>query len=357
MSKFSSKFSGQFLISLQRLQAWFFKNQRILPWRSQPSPYRVWVSEIMLQQTQVATVIPYFERFIKQFPRLDDLAQAEEEEVLKLWAGLGYYSRARNLHRAAQKMVLATLPRTREGWLGVPGVGPYTAGAILSIAFNQVEPILDGNVERVLSRVRRCSRQKGDTAFKSRLWKLSDIFVRQAQLHQIQPRVLNQALMELGATLCTPKKPQCLNCPLKSVCRAYQKGDPEAYPPKKSPKKWLQVKETLHCLVSSSGKVLLQKRQKGQWRAGLWDLLEVEPSQIDVNLQPVYQGQVHTRHIVTRHKIDRKTQVWRLNTPLLRLARGVDSRRWVCLEDPEVPVGSAVRKTLQAVQQILEPSL
>ncbi len=341
---------GKFLMSLMQLDTWFQSKKRILPWRDRPTLYRVWVSEIMLQQTQVITVIPYFERFLERFPTVEDLAQASEEDVLLLWSGLGYYSRARNLHRGAKKVAQnGRFPVSRDEWLEIPGVGNYTAGAILSIAANQAEPILDGNIERVLSRVRRVSRQKGDGFFKTRLWKISEIFVKTADRHGIQPSNLNQSLMELGATICSPRSPQCGICPLSKLCQAFASGEQESYPPKKKPKKWIQVQEKLHCVVNDSGLTLLRLRKKGEWRAGLWDLLDQEPS---FKLKSV--GQVETRHVVTRHKIQRLTQVWRIShskkSELLSAAESeLDELKWVSIKAPEVPVGSALKRTLKQI--------
>jgi A/G-specific adenine glycosylase len=357
---------GKFLVSLKQLEHWFERQKRVLPWRNNPTIYRVWISEIMLQQTQVITVVPYFEKFIGRFPTLESLAKAPEEEVLHYWAGLGYYSRARNLHKGAQKITeKGRFPMNREEWLEVPGVGNYTAGAILSIASGQPEAILDGNVERVLSRVRTVSRQKGDVAFKERLWRISRIFVQTADRHKIPPSVLNQALMELGATICVPKKPRCLLCPVTDLCRAYCRGEQDAYPPKKKPKTWVQVKENLHCLLNDRGEVLLRKRGSGEWRAGLWDLLEESPNGIYAKSKLL--GEVETRHVVTRHKISRVTQVWRLpkaRSPGLlgaaesaeagvsqKSAQSQDELRWVSLREPEVAVGSALKRTLKKIAE------
>lgn len=355
---------GVFGGALDAFASWFERNQRILPWRDDPSLYRVWVSEIMLQQTQVATVVPYFERFLKRFPTVESLAAAPQEDVLLHWAGLGYYSRARNLHRGAQLIAaqggrtggFGGFPRTRAGWLEVPGVGEYTAGAILSIALDLPEAILDGNVERVLSRIRRVNRKGGDAAYKARLWRLSRIFVERAHARGIRPRVLNQALMELGATTCTPRKPLCAFCPLAPICRARAAGEQEAYPPRKKPKEWLQVREELHCVLDAAGRVLLRQRAKGEWRAGLWDLPEGEP----LGLRVEKLGAVDTRHVVTRHKISRRTHVWRLaGKPRADLraaeaggdvpAAREDGGRWFSAEAPEVPVGSALKRTLREV--------
>jgi A/G-specific adenine glycosylase len=355
--------SGSFAASLEGLGAWFERKKRVLPWRDEPSLYRVWISEIMLQQTQVITVVPYFERFMARFPTLEALAKAPQEDVLAQWAGLGYYSRARNLHKAAQQMVAAGgFPRDREGWLEISGVGDYTAGAILSIALNQPEAILDGNVERVLSRVRKVTRVRGDAAYKARLWRLSRAFVVRGHERGVRPSVLNQALMELGATTCTPRKPLCVFCPLQGVCRAFVAGEQEAYPPRKKPKEWLRVREELHCVLDGGGRVLLRRREAGEWRAGLWDLLSVAPGAGGKRgLEKV--GTVETKHVVTRHKIERVTHVWRVKaeaekaaaTRLLRAAEDSgDGTRWISVEEPEVAVGSALKRTLQAVRERFE---
>lgn len=333
--------------ALAHLAAWFEKKKRILPWRDEPTLYRVWVSEIMLQQTQVITVVPYFERFMARFPTVEALARAPQEDVLAQWAGLGYYSRARNLHKAAQMIVASGFPQDRAGWLEIPGVGDYTAGAILSIALDQPEAILDGNVERVLSRVHQVTRAAGDAKYKEALWTHSRAVVEEGHKKGLRPNVMNQALMELGATTCTPRKPLCVFCPLKDICGAFEAGEQEAYPPKKKPKVWLKVREELHCVLDGRGRVLLRQREAGEWRAGLWDLLSKAPGKKLERL-----GTVETKHVVTRHKISRLTHVWQ--TRRLKAAEpGLDpvGVRWISVDDPEVAVGSALKRTLQAVRE------
>ena len=336
-----------FKTALIALGDWFERRKRILPWRDEPTLYRVWVSEIMLQQTQVITVIPYFEKFLARFPTVESLAKASEEEVTASWAGLGYYSRARNLRKGAKLIVeSADFPRTREAWLEIPGVGPYTAGAILSTALGQCEAILDGNVERVMSRVRRVDRARGDTAFKQRLWKLSKIFVSRGNILGVSPSALNQSLMELGAMICTPKKPRCLMCPLRGICRAQQAGVQESYPPRKKPKEWIKREESLHCVIDFEGRVLLRKRESGEWRAGLWDLVEEKPA---LGFEAV--GVIETRHVVTRHKITRRTQIWKMSGPLFQAAENVldvSNNRFVSFEEFEtLGTGSALMKTIK----------
>ena len=347
--------SQDFGNALDRLEGWFERQKRMLPWRDDPSLYRVWVSEIMLQQTQVVTVIPYFERFMGRFPTVESLAEADSEEVMKYWAGLGYYSRARNLHRGAQTIVSDGFPKDRAGWLEIPGVGEYTAGAILSIALGQPEAILDGNVERVLSRVRRVSRLRGDAAYKARLWRLSRAFVVRAFERGLKPSAINQALMELGATTCSVRSPKCLLCPLQEICQASRGGEAELYPPKKKRKEWIEVAEELHCFLDGKGRCLVRRREKGEWRAGLWDLLSERGSEREWKKL----GVVESRHVVTRHKISRKTHVWVAANSRRAVATwsaaedapGESAVKWVDVREPEVPVGSALKKVWQQIAE------
>ena len=327
---------------------WFERTSRVLPWREDPSPYRVWISEIMLQQTQVVTVVPYFERFLKRFPRVESLAAATEDDVLLNWAGLGYYSRARNIHEAAKRIVAqGGFPESREQWIELPGVGPYTAGAISSIAFDQAEPILDGNVERVVSRVRTLDRRGGDAAYKAKLWALSKIAVENAQNWGVRPRVFNQALMELGAVVCTPKSPKCGVCPVAAFCRARATDQVDSFPPAKAKKAWLEVQEQLVALFDSRGeKVLMRKRARGEWRAGLWDFPEAKDLVVKKWIkQGELLGDIESKHVVTRHKITRTTKVITLES----LPKGIPEGdwQWVSRRDPHVALGSAPQKVLK----------
>ncbi|MCC7440735.1 MAG: A/G-specific adenine glycosylase [Bdellovibrionales bacterium] len=326
------------------LLRWYRENRRLLPWREAPTPYGVWVSEIMLQQTQVATVIPYYQRFMERFPTVGDLAAGPEAEVLRLWAGLGYYSRARNLQRGARALAGRLergegWPQDVEGWLEVPGVGPYTAGAVVSIALNREAAILDGNVERVLSRLQR---MVDSGTGKRALWELAAQAVAEARAGGGAPRDFNQALMELGATLCSPRSPKCGACPLAEGCAARAAGDMEAFPPKKPRKEWLVVREVAHCLVNHEGRVWLERRPEGQWRAGLWDLPLSLP-QMSTELL----GEIETRYVVTRHKVTRLTRVYRLRDPAdWRASEPAGaSGAWVSLEaDTPVAIGAPLRK-------------
>ena len=258
-----------------RLLAWFDRHGRHdLPWQHPATPYRVWISEVMLQQTQVSVVIPYFERFMERFPDARTLAAAPLDEVLAHWAGLGYYARARNLHRAAQLIVerhAGEMPQTLEAVMALPGIGRSTAGAILSLGAGQRHPILDGNCKRVLARVHAVPGWPGQSAFERALWTL-------AEEHTPARRCcdFNQAMMDLGATVCTRSKPQCLLCPLNAFCTARLRGEPTAYPQPK-PRRTLPVRRVrMLLLVSDDGVLLVRRPPAGIW-GGLWGLPECEP--------------------------------------------------------------------------------
>ena len=239
-----------------------------LPWQREMTPYRVWVSEIMLQQTQVATVIPYYERFMAALPDVHALAAAPADEVLHLWTGLGYYSRARNLHKAAKRVVeecAGQFPGDVQGLTDLPGIGPSTAGAIASLSMGVRAPILDGNVKRVLARYHAVQGWPGEKPVHDRLWAI-------AEAHTPHSRVAHytQAMMDLGATLCTRSKPSCLICPLQAGCQARMLGEPTAYPQAR-PRKRIPVRQCLMpLLVNPQGDIWLQRRpDSGLW-GGLW---------------------------------------------------------------------------------------
>jgi A/G-specific adenine glycosylase len=257
----------------RRVLAWYDANGRKdLPWQRDPSPYRVWVSEIMLQQTQVSVVIPYFERFMARFPDLASLAAAPVDEVLALWSGLGYYARARNLHAAARAVVeghAGRFPTELDAVAALPGIGRSTAGAILSLALGQRHPILDGNVKRVLARAFAVDGWPGQAAVLNRLWELAESCTPLARV-----AVYNQAMMDLGATLCTRSRPACQRCPLADGCAARAAGDPARWPAPK-PRSAKPVRETLMLVLrNAGGEILLERRPPtGIW-GGLWSLPE-----------------------------------------------------------------------------------
>ncbi|MEQ6389835.1 A/G-specific adenine glycosylase [Bacillaceae bacterium S4-13-58] len=248
---------------------WFKKEQRDLPWRKDPTPYEVWVSEIMLQQTKVETVIPYYKHFLSKFPTLDTLATAEEQEVLKAWEGLGYYSRARNLQNAVREVVEqygGSVPDTKEELGNLKGVGPYTQGAILSIAFQKPEPAVDGNVMRVLSRTLLIT----DDIAKGKTRSLFESIVREL-ISKNDPSAFNQGLMELGALVCTPKSPSCLLCPVQEHCRAFKEGIQESLPVKSSKKVQAVVNYYVPIVKDDRGRVLIQQRPSTGLLANLWE--------------------------------------------------------------------------------------
>jgi A/G-specific adenine glycosylase len=250
-----------------RLLQWFKKNRRDLPWRKASDPYAIWVSEIMLQQTQVATVIPYYQKFLKNFPTLQHLAKANLSKVLKIWEGLGYYSRARNIHLAAQ-IVLShfrgKIPDNLKDLLSLPGIGRSTAGSILSFAYNKEAPVLDGNAKRVLSRLFAISTNLMKSKTERLLWQISEALIPKGHANSF-----NQALMDLGSMICTPKDPQCPRCPLRHFCAARASGEPETFPLKRTKKKIPDV-EAISVVIENDGKVLLNQRAPKGFLGGLW---------------------------------------------------------------------------------------
>ncbi|MBD1224760.1 A/G-specific adenine glycosylase [Virgibacillus halodenitrificans] len=263
----------------RNLVNWYKINQRDLPWRMNQDPYRVWVSEIMLQQTKVDTVIPYFHRFMEKFPTLEDLAAADEQEVLKAWEGLGYYSRARNLQNAVREVVAeygGEVPSDPKDLGALKGVGPYTKGAILSIAFNQAEPAVDGNVMRVFSRVLRIE----EDITLQRTKKLFEIYVKE-MIDKDDPSSFNQAVMELGALICTPKAPACLFCPVQEQCSAFAEGIQEELPIKKKAKKQKTLPYIVPLIKNTSDQYLIEKRQDQGLLANLWQFPMVPKEEVD----------------------------------------------------------------------------
>lgn len=254
---------------VEPLLAWFDKSRRVLPWRNKPTPYRVWISEIMLQQTRVEAVKPYFERFIEALPDICALAECKDETLLKLWEGLGYYNRARNLKKAALCVVESrktALPETYEELLDLPGIGSYTAGAIASIAYGQAAPAVDGNVLRVLSRVFLYEK---DVLSQKAKREMED-FVR-AVIPKERPGDFNQALMELGAVVCVPSgSPDCKNCPLNGRCLAFKEDKTGQFPVKVKKTK-RRIEERTVFLLQADKKIALHKREEAGLLAGLYE--------------------------------------------------------------------------------------
>lgn len=252
----------------RRLLRWFARSARSLPWRADRDPYRIWVSEVMLQQTQVAAVVPYFNRFVERFPTLVDLANADEQEVLRLWEGLGYYRRARDLHRASRLILsehAGVFPTDPAVAAELPGFGRYTVGAVLSQAFDRRLPIVEANSQRVLSRLFAKRGVTSCAAFRDWLWKTAEELLPRRRVGDY-----NQALMELGALICTPKNPLCSACPLQSDCAAHRLGTPEEFPGRTKRTETVHVNE-IAVLVRRGSKVLLAQRpSNGRW-ANLWE--------------------------------------------------------------------------------------
>ncbi len=287
---------------INHLLAWFRANARDLPWRHDRSPYRVWLSEMMLQQTQVETVIPYYRRFLDRFPTIEDLAAAPLGDVLKLWEGLGYYARARNLHQAAKVIVderHGEWPRTVEGLLTLPGIGRYTAGAIASLAFDVDAPALDGNVIRVLCRLFAIERNPMDASVREELWTLAEsLLPRSAGIPMPATRhgdavprgtagvprgtagEFNEALMELGALICTPRNPRCNVCPLAKHCEAKKRGRQDQLPIK-TKRKPLPHYDVTAAVIRKNGRILIAQRPLGGRLGGLWEFPggKVEPGE------------------------------------------------------------------------------
>ncbi|TGA96466.1 A/G-specific adenine glycosylase [Sporolactobacillus shoreae] len=250
------------------LLKWFHEKGRSLPWRETNNPYYIWVSEIMLQQTQVNTVIPYYNRFISRFPTLHALAEAQEESVLKSWEGLGYYSRARNLQKGVREVAEkynGQVPDDKDKLLSIHGIGPYTAGALLSIAFSEPEPAVDGNVMRVMSRIFLID----DDIAKAKAKKEFENVVQEL-IAEADPRAFNQSLMDLGAMICHPKNPECPECPVRNHCRAYDEGVQTEYPVKSGKAKPKTADYAVLLISDSEGKILIEQRPDSGLLAGLW---------------------------------------------------------------------------------------
>ena len=265
----------------RRLLGWYDRHRRDLPWRlpvgagpdARLDPYHVLVSEIMLQQTQVATVIPYFHRFVARFPTLKDLADAPEQEVLRLWQGLGYYSRARNLHAAARQAAASDagdVPPDVQSLLSLPGIGRYTAGAVASIAFGHRAAVVDGNVARVLCRLDRIEADPRAPRTSQHLWRRAEELLPRRRTGDY-----NSAMMELGAMICTPRSPQCLLCPVRQHCHAFADGVQERIPPTRQAKPTPLLRRTTLCIQCGQRWLIEKRPDCGRW-AGMWQFVTIE---------------------------------------------------------------------------------
>jgi len=337
------------------LLRWYRRNGRELPWRRPGDPYAVWISEIMLQQTTVTAVIPYFERFLTRFPTLVDLAAAEEEEVLRYWEGLGYYSRARNIHKAARKLVeehAGEFPREVASLMRLPGIGRYTAGAIVSFAFDRPAPIVEANTLRLYARLLGYDGDPRSTAGQVLLWEFAE-----AVLPRKGAGKLNQALMDLGATVCTPREPTCGECPVRLFCRAAAEGRQQEIPrPVVRPEPTQVTEATL--AVFRDDAVLLYRRNADERWAGLWDFPRFpaadSPGSVRRSLRESLEARfgvsarigpllTELRHTVTRFRIT--LQCYLAEHQATTHAAEGEQLRWVSLEElADYPLSVTGRK-------------
>jgi A/G-specific adenine glycosylase len=323
---------------------WFAANARDLPWRRTRDPYAIWVSEIMLQQTQVKTVIPFWNRWMRELPTIEAAAKAPSAKIHKLWEGLGYYTRVRNLQKAAQQIVAQQISRRRRGdesqtktksetphvvsykfpekfdyVLALPGIGRYTAGAICSIAFNQPAPILDGNVLRVLTRIFGIAKNPKEKQTNARLWRLAEDLVTTAARGDARPTSgqncshLNQSLMELGALVCTPRNPQCQICPVKKLCVACKEKRTEELP-NLGKREAAMARRFIAFVVERNGRFLIRQRPTGVVNAHLWEFPNVEATGVNSNPKEIFESEfgsapkefmplVTVKHSITRYRI------------------------------------------------------
>jgi A/G-specific adenine glycosylase len=344
----------------KQLLAWFRAHARDLPWRRTHDPYAIWISEVMLQQTQVKTVVPYWERWMKRLPTVQALARASEHRVLKLWEGLGYYSRARNLQRAAKRVVAehgGEFPSTFEAVLALPGVGRYTAGAICSIAFNQPHPVVDGNVIRVLTRLFGVRGNPKESRTNAKLWAIAANLVEAAR--KLDPANgsshFNQSVMELGATICLPQNPRCHDCSLKTLCVARISNRTERFP--ELPQRAAATERRVAAFVlERDGRYLVRQRPASVVNQGLWEfpnieltngltLPELARKHLGLDLARA-QPLSTIRHTITRYRIT--MEVLRCPAPRKHVSEG----EWLTLRDlKRLPFPSAHRRILKEISR------
>lgn len=343
------------------LGAWFDRVARDLPWRRTRDPYAIWLSEVMLQQTRVETVIPYYERFLARFPTVRELAAAELDQVLALWSGLGYYRRARGLHLCAREVTerhAGAFPGEVEALRALPGVGAYTAGAIASIAFDRRAPLVDGNVARVLARLEGIDEDIRSTAGVRRLWEAAARLVPADR-----PGRFNQALMELGATVCTPRGPRCGACPVNGVCAARAAGREEELPVI-APRRDVPVVPAVAAVVRAGARVLLARRSEGGLFGGLWEPPMVEAASVadgralleglGVRAGVELREAGRVRHILTHRRMEvtvthaEVPAAWRLRA---KLAAPYEKAAWLDPTALEVGISRLARKVLSVAER------
>ena len=344
---------------MKALLAWYRRGKRDLPWRRTKDPYRIWVSEVMLQQTTVRVALPYYESFLRRFDTVTALAAAGEEDVLAAWSGLGYYHRARNLHKGARYLLArhgGAFPRSLEAALAIPGVGLYTASAVLSIAFAKPLPVVDGNVRRVLARFHD---------LRGKQWLREGPYYNLAEqlLDASAPGDWNQALMELGATICRPRKPACPACPLRRGCRARAAGRQEELP--LSRRKRPTVKVTVAAaVVQKHGRILLVRREKGRLMGGMWELPQTS---LESRGLPDLVGEMKSRHGLTLapgplvasagHTITfRRIRIEAYEARLVGRAHDSDRHLWATRDEiASLPVSSMTHKVVRSLASQQRP--
>ncbi|MES3039462.1 MAG: A/G-specific adenine glycosylase [Bdellovibrionota bacterium] len=320
----------------KELYEWYKQNHRPLPWRESRDPYRIWISEVMLQQTTVQVVVPYYQRFLNRFPDLESLAAAPVEHVLEMWAGLGYYSRAKLLHRSAQELVnRGGFPKTAIELVEMPGFGPYTSRAVASLAFGDRVGVLDGNVIRVLCRVLSMDDPWWKTVVRNKLQNFADQIGNHKQTH-----LINQAMMELGAIICTPTNPSCVICPIRNECTAYQKGVPTAYPIKRAKAAGKTILWTMD-IYKKDGHLWMGQSKYTPFLKGSW----LPPGKIEeVNDKP---KKFHLRHGITKYDIYVKLRV------MEKVPTKVELHQWVPIKElSRWNPSSVLRKVLQTIEKI-----
>jgi A/G-specific adenine glycosylase len=344
-------------LALRRALLDFYRARaRDLPWRRTRAPYAIWVSEIMLQQTQVDTVVPRFASFLRQFPDVAALAAAEETTVCEAWAGLGYYRRARNLHKAARTIVeehAGRLPTTESAWRALPGIGAYTAAAIAAIAFDQPCAAVDGNLIRVLARVHALPGRASDPALVRQVRALAQALVQGGHAGDV-----NQALMDLGATVCRPEQPACEVCPLRRYCQGARAGQPTRYPGKKA-KPPRQALHIAFAWIARDGQVLLEQRPlDGLW-PGLWELPSASGPEATADLSrrlgvPLGARLAEVTHALTHRQVTATVFRAEARAGRLRPCPGSAQRFW---DDPlTAPLSSLARKAIRSVSRDAEPA-
>ncbi|PYV83551.1 MAG: A/G-specific adenine glycosylase [Acidobacteria bacterium] len=373
MMKVKKKKGLEFCVQLdparkQKLQKklfdWYVIHQRELPWRKVKDPYSVWISEVMLQQTQVQTVIPYYLRFLKSFPTIGHLAKANLQHLLRVWAGLGYYSRARNLRQAARKIIQdhnGRFPESYEGVLALPGIGRYTAGAISSIAFNQRYPALDGNAARVLTRLFKLRGDPKSAGLHALLWKCA-----QELIPQSNPGDFNQALMELGATLCSPRRPACLRCPWQAECLARKEGIQELLPEKRT-SLVAEKSQWAVAVIFHNQRVLIVRRTEGKLLRDFWEFPGGEFNEVgnlksalakkiwrDFGLRVRLRNRLTTiKHAITKRRITLLVYQAELKTSMLKVPH-TQTVRWVRLDElKKYPFASASSQVVKALKSMI----